>query len=60
MTVNGMTPAEISKALRNCASEYPVCSVCPARRVPNCSSAVRLAAAVIVDILGSGGKEAPE
>ncbi len=59
MTVNGMTPAEISKALRNCASEYPVCSVCPARRVPNCSSAVRLAAA-IVDLLGGVEKEVPE
>lgn len=59
MTVNGMTPAEISN-LRNCASEYPVCSTCPARRVPNCSSAVRLAAAAIVDILGSVGKDAPK
>ncbi len=60
MTFNGMTPAEISKALRNCASESPVCSVCPARRVPNCSAAVRLAAAAIVDLLGGDEKEAPE
>lgn len=60
MTVNNMTPAEISKALRSCASEYPVCSTCPALRVPNCSAAVRLAAASIVDILCSPEKEAPE
>lgn len=60
MTVNGMTPAEISKALRNCASAYPVCSTCPARRVPNCSAAVRLSAASIVDILYSPEKEAPK
>lgn len=60
MTVNGMTPAEISKALRNCASEHPVCSTCPARRVPNCSVTVRRAAAVLVDLLCSPEKEAPK